>query len=338
MNNANAKKNLNFSLKISSPGEFESFQLRPVPRKRPGPGEVEIKTVASGLNFKDVLMALGTLGPDIVVGLECAGRISALGEDVTAFSIGDEVMALGSSCFSSYVITRASMVAHKPAHLSFKEAATIPVAFMTAYYALTRLGKLTRNERVLIHSATGGVGLSAVKISQWIGAEIFATAGNNDKRAYLRSIGIEHVMDSRSLSFAPQVMERTNGRGVDVVLNSLSGKFISKSLHLLAPYGRFLEIGMHDILNNSRLELRPFLKTLAYYSLFLSREIPDFSTAWQEVVNHFNNKTFTPIPYRTYPINKVGEAFRYMTKGIHIGKIVLVPPGKTLPGTPNNRE
>lgn len=328
MNNTNLNPEQNFVMEIKSLGALDSFTFRSIPRKKPGPGEVEIDIFSAGLNFKDVLMALGTLGADIMIGFECAGKISAVGEGVEGFAVGDEVIAFGSPCFSSYVITAASVVIHKPPHLSFEESATIPVAFVTAYYALTRPGKLCKGERVLIHSAAGGVGLSAVKISQWIGAEIFATAGNNDKRAYLRSLGIEHVLDSRSLSFADQVMERTAGKGVDVVLNSLSGKFINKSLYLLAPNGRFLEIGMHDMLTNTKLDLRPFLNCLSYSSLMLSPNLPDFLSAWREVINHFKNRVFSPIPLQVFPMDKIGDAFSYMTKGVHMGKIVLVHPDK----------
>jgi len=331
----------NFSLVISSPGAFDNFVLQPIPRRKPGPGEIEIAVQATGLNFKEVLLAMGVLGsiePGFAFGMECAGKITACGEGVEGFAVGDDVIAFGSSCFSPYVITSTSLVAHKPPHLSFEEAATIPVAFLTAYYALIQLGQLKKSERVLIHSAAGGVGLAAVKIARYQGAEIFATAGNKEKRSYLRSLGLRHVMDSRSLEFADEVMKRTEGKGVHVVLNSLAGEFIPKSLSLLAPYGRFIEIGMRDLLNNSSLGLRPFLKGLSYFSLFLAADLPDMATVWRNVVQHFENKTLTPLPLQTFPITRAAQAFEFMTIGNHIGKIVVVREEKEEARIHNQRQ
>jgi amino acid adenylation domain-containing protein len=317
----------NFSLVISSPGNFDNLTFQPAPRSKPGPGEVEIAVYATGVNFKEVLLALGALGPikpDFAFGLECSGKITACGEGVEGFAVGDDVFAFGASGFSPYIITPAAMAAHKPVNLSFEETATIPIAFMTAYYALVKLAQLKKGERILIHSAAGGVGMAAVKIAQWKGAEIYATAGNQEKRSYLHSLGIQHIMDSRSLDFADEVMKRTDGKGVHVVLNSLSGEFIAKSLSLLAPYGRFIEIGMRDLLNNTSLGLRPFLKGLSYFSLFLAADLPDIESVWHEVAQHFQEGTFTPLPYQTFSIDQVPQAFEYMTRGEHIGKIVVV--------------
>ena len=137
-----------------------------------------------------------------------------------------------------------------PAHLSYEESATIPAAYLTAYIALIDRGRLQAGERILIHAAAGGVGLAAVKIAQSLGAEVFATAGTDEKREFLRSLGIVHVMNSRTLDFAQEVMQRTAGEGVDVVLNSLGGEFINAGLAVLRRYGRFLELGKRDIFQN----------------------------------------------------------------------------------------
>ncbi|UCH93137.1 MAG: polyketide synthase dehydratase domain-containing protein, partial [Candidatus Aminicenantes bacterium] len=321
----------NISLGISSPGSFDHLEFRPVSRRSPGPGEVEISVFATGLNFKEVLLALGALGtvdPDFTFGYECSGKITACGEGVENFKKGDEVIAFGSSCFSSYIITPVFLVAHKPANIGFEAAATIPMAFMTAYYALVKLGHLSEGERVLIHSAAGGVGMAAVQIAQAKGAEIFATAGNEEKRSYLRSLGVQYVMNSRTLDFADQVMKHTDGKGVNMVLNSLSGEFIPKSISLLAPYGRFLEIGIRDMLNDTPLGLRPFLKGLAYFNASLAADIPGIESVWEEVVRNFNHGTFTPLPYRTFDIEEVARAFEYMSNATHIGKIVVTRPDR----------
>ncbi len=328
-------KNQNFCLEISSPGNLDSLKLRATAHRQPGPGEVEIEVYLTGLNFKDVLLAL-TASPVLPAhltqfGSECVGKITALGEGVEGLQIGDEVIALTPGCFSAFVTTPATLVAPKPVHLSSEEAATIPIAFMTAHYALHHLAKLGKGERVLIHAATGGVGLAAVKLAQNIGAEIFATAGNPEKRAFLRSLAIEHVMDSRSLDFADEVMRRTDGKGVDVVLNSLAGEFQAKSLATLGLFGRFVEIGKRDILQNSKLDLRPFEKGLSFFAINLSPELPSFRSLLLEVTRYFKDGVLTPLPYRVFPITEVARAFNYMAQAKHIGKVVVSMRDSELP-------
>ena len=185
--------------------------------------------------------------------------------------IGDEVIAVASGSFGAYVTADARAVVPKPAAFSLGQAATIPIAFLTAYYSLHHLAKLSRGERVLIHAAAGGVGLAAVQLAQRAGAEIFATAGSLEKRAYLKSMRVPHILDSRSLNFADEIMKATGGRGVDVVLNSLPGEYITRSLSILAAYGRFVEIGKTDIYQNKPLGLFPFRNNLSYFALDLER-------------------------------------------------------------------
>ncbi|MEK8017790.1 MAG: SDR family NAD(P)-dependent oxidoreductase, partial [Candidatus Parabeggiatoa sp.] len=315
----------NFSLEIASRGLLDTLTFHKTIRQQADLGEVEIEVSATGLNFKEVLWALGILPSDLAVqfGLECAGKIVAIGKGVKDFQIGDEVMAFTEGSFSRYVTTSASSVVPKPAHLTMEEAATIPVAFMTAYYALHHLGRLSQGERVLIHAASGGVGLAAVQIAQMIGAEIFATAGNPEKRAFLHSLGIEHVMDSRTLAFAEEVMKRTEGEGVNVVLNSLVGEFIPKSLSVLAPFGRFLEIGRRDIYENRPLGLQLLEKGLSFFVVNLSPEIPNFSQLFNELIQHLKAQHLTPLPHQVWPITEVVSAFQYMARAKHIGKIVV---------------
>lgn len=316
----------NFYLDISSPGSLNSLTFRPDTRQNPGPGEVEIEVSATGLNFKEVLFAAGLMppaAPGFKFGLECAGQVVAVGDGVEDFSIGDEVIAFGSSCFSRFITTPARLVAPKPAHLSMQEAATMPIAFTTAYHALIKLGQLSRGEKVLIHAAAGGVGMAAVQIAQWVGAEIFATAGNPEKRQFLRSLGIEYVMDSRSVAFADEVMQQTHGSGVDVVLNSLGGEFVQKGLSVLARYGRFLELGLRDILNHSQLDLGVFEKRLSFFAIQVDPELPTFNSLWRELGIHFKAGDFVPIVHKVFPFTAVAEAFKYMAEAKHIGKIVV---------------
>jgi acyl transferase domain-containing protein/NADPH:quinone reductase-like Zn-dependent oxidoreductase/acyl carrier protein len=320
-----------FRLEIHAPGVLDQLALRPMVRRSPGFGEVEIEVVSAGLNFVDVMKAMGVY-PGIdrnlpPLGGECSGRILTIGEGVNDFHEGQAVIAVSPWSFSSHITVRADFVEPMPTDLSFEEAATIPAVFMTVYWALHHVGRLQPGERILIHSAAGGTGLAAIQYAQAIGAEIFATAGNDDKRAYLRAMGIEHVMDSRSLAFADEVLAKTDGQGVDVVLNSLTGDAALKSLDVLAPYGRFLELGKKDIYANARLGLLPFRKSLSYTSVDLggmSEARPLlFSALLREVVTCFQQKFFQPLPVNLFSSNEADAAFRLMARAQHIGKIAI---------------
>jgi acyl transferase domain-containing protein/NADPH:quinone reductase-like Zn-dependent oxidoreductase/acyl carrier protein len=320
-----------YRLTISPPGNLEDLTPRVLRRQPPGPGQIEIEVVAAGLNFSDVMKALGIYpglgdGP-IPLGAECSGRITAVGEGVYGLHVGDEVLAVAPFAFGSHVLTQAELAVPKPSQWTFAEAATLPIAFLTAAYALEHLGYLSAGERVLIHSATGGVGLAAIQLAKRTGAEIFATAGTPEKRDYLKSLGIAHVMDSRSLAFADEVRERTGGRGVDVVLNSLAGEALVRSFELLSDYGRFLEIGKRDVYGNSRLGLRPFRKNLSFHAIDLDRVIRERPALlgrllWQ-LVHDAEEGWLAPLPHRVYPLVDVVSAFRFMQQSKHLGKIVL---------------
>ncbi len=317
-----------FTLDIAKPGQLDTLRLLAAPRLEPGPGQLEIEVYAAGLNYRDVLNAMGVYpGDPIPLGAECAGKIVRLGKDVEGYRVGDEVIAVAPSSFGRFVTTDASLVVPKPAHLDFEEAATIPITFLTAHYALNYLARMSRGERVLIHAAAGGVGLSAVQLAQRAGAEVFATAGNPEKRAFLQYIGVRHVMDSRSLAFTEEVLQRTGGKGVDIVLNSLPGEYIPKSLSLLAPHGRFLEIGKMDIYLNRALDLYPFSNSLSYFAIDLDRMCRERSSLirslFLELMEYFNNGTLKPLPRYVSSIRDSVEAFRYLTQRKNIGKVVI---------------
>jgi acyl transferase domain-containing protein/acyl-CoA synthetase (AMP-forming)/AMP-acid ligase II/acyl carrier protein len=325
------KEYLPFRLEIDHPGVLDRLALRAVPRLEPGPGEIEVEVVAAGLNFSDVMKAMGVYPgiPEggVPLGGEFAGRVATVGLGVEGFRAGDEVMGLAPFSFGAYVLAPAAYVVHKPARFSFEEAATIPVSFLTAYYALVYLGRLAAGEKVLIHSASGGVGQAAIQLARRAGAEIFATAGSPQKREYLQSLGIRCVMDSRSLAFAGQVLEWTQDRGVDVVLNSLAGEAIPRGLSILAPFGRFLEIGKRDIYQNSPLGLLPFQKNLSFFAIDLERlagERPALLLSlFRQLASAFEDGSLQPLPYQVFPISRASEAFRTMAQARHTGKIVL---------------
>ncbi len=323
-----------FRLDAAGDGILDHLTLRAAERRAPGPGEIEIDVAAAGLNFLDVLRALN-MAPGLPAGpawfgMECAGTVVGVGEGVTHVAAGDEVIAMhfgGSGCFTRYLTLDARRAFRKPAHLSLEEAATIPVAYQTAYYALDHLGRMRAGESVLIHCAAGGVGLAAVHLAQAAGAEVFVTAGTPEKRAYLQSLGVRYVMNSRNLDFAAEVMAYTGGRGVDMVLNSLAGEAIPRSLGVLATGGRFLEIGKRDIYADARLGLLPFQRNLSFHAidlLRLSLERPESAEELgEEIAERVAGGVFQALPYRTFPISQAAEAFRYMAQGKHTGKVIL---------------
>ncbi|MDP8242502.1 MAG: SDR family NAD(P)-dependent oxidoreductase [Candidatus Hinthialibacter antarcticus] len=317
----------NYQLDITAPGDLETLALRPSKRSAPAPGEIEICVEAAGLNFKEVMYAYGMFaeaeGFKLPLGLECAGTVTAVGDGVASFKTGDRVAAFATACFQRYVTVAAERAARLPDGVSFEEGASIPAAFLTAYYALRKLARLQAGERVLIHAAAGGVGMAAVKIAQQIGAEIFATAGSDDKRAYLKTLSVAHVMNSRTAEFADEIQQITSGEGVDVVLNSLSGELMEKSFETLAPFGRFLEIGVRDIYQNAQLGLAPFQKCLSYFAVGVGPDTPGFAGAFQELMQEFADGRLQPSPHKTYSAQQARDAFAFMAKAKHIGKLVI---------------
>jgi len=320
-----------FRLELSTPGLLDNVRPVATARREPQTGEVEIQIVAAGLNFSDVMKSLGLYPPSsdpaMMLGLECSGRVTRLGPGVEHLSVGSEVIAVAPHSLGAFVTTPAGLVALKPPRLSFEEAATIPIAFLTSAYALRHLGRLSRGERLLVHSASGGVGLAAIQLAERAGAEIFATAGSAEKRDFLRALGIRHVMDSRSQAFADEILEATHGQGVDVILNSLTGEAISRGLAILSDYGRFLEIGKQDISRNSRLGLAPFRKNLSFFAIDLDRALRErtglMSTMFQELMGEIREGRLDPLPHRVFSIANATDAFRYMASAQHIGKVVV---------------
>jgi acyl transferase domain-containing protein/acyl-CoA synthetase (AMP-forming)/AMP-acid ligase II/acyl carrier protein len=317
-----------FRMEMSRPGKLDNLLLRASPRPEPRPGEVEIRVMDAGLNFRDVMNAAGVYpGGPIPFGAECAGKISSVGAGVTDFKVGDEVLAVANASFGSYTTADARAVVPKPPAFSFGQAATIPIAFLTAYYSLNYLARLSRGERVLIHAAAGGVGLAAVQLAKHAGAEIFATAGSPEKRAYLKSMRVPHIMDSRSLNFADEIMKKTGGKGVDVVLNSLPGEYITRSLSTLGAYGRFVEIGKTDIYLNKPLGLFPFRNNLSYFALDLElvcRERPDLlRSLLLELMEMFKQGSLKPLPHNIFSVEDAANGFRYMSRRKNIGKVVI---------------
>ena len=262
---------------------------------------------------------------NIPLGFECAGVVTTVGDGVSNVAVGDPVIALAEGGFASFVTVQASHVSRLPEGMSFVEGATLPLAFLTAYYALNRLAKLRMGERVLIHAAAGGVGQAAVQLARAVGAEVMGTAGEG-KWGFLKSMGVSHVMNSRTVDFADNVMDITQGRGADVVLNSLNGEFIQKSLASLGRHGRFVEIGKLGIWDASEMEARR--PDVAYYPFDLGDELAKeptlILTMLSELGALFEAGTLKPLPRTVFPLERVGEAYRFMQRSRHIGKVVIL--------------
>lgn len=329
-----------FRLDFQVPGQLRNLLWLSLPEREIGAQEVEVETQATGLNFRDVMYTMGLLPDEAVengfagasLGLEFSGVVTRVGAQVRHLQPGDSVMGFGSACFASHVITQADAVAILPAGWSFEAAATVPTVFLTVYYALKQLADLQPGERVLIHGAAGGVGIAAIQLAKHLGAEVFATAGSAEKRSFVQLLGADHVFDSRSLQFADDILELTSRQGVDVVLNSLAGEAMRRSLAVLRPFGRFLELGKRDFFENTPVGLRPFKDNISYFGIDADQLLngrPQLATSlFQQVMELFHAQVLVPLPYRSYAAEHVVDAFRAMQQARHIGKIVVTMGGK----------
>jgi phthiocerol/phenolphthiocerol synthesis type-I polyketide synthase C len=320
-------------------GGLDSLGWQLAASPTPGPGEVEIEVHAAGLNFRDVMWAMGLLPEEALIdgfagptfGLECAGIVRAVGAGVEGLAIGDRVAGFAPAAFGTRVTTMALAVTPIPAETNFAAAATIPVTFVTAIYALGNLAKLSEGEYVLIHGGAGGVGLAALQYAKYRGAVVIATAGSELKRAFLSLVGADHVLDSRDLGFADSVRAITAGAGVDIVLNSLSGEAMEQSLGVLKPFGRFLELGKRDFYLNRRIHLRPLRQNVSYFAIDVDQlpiQRPDLARSLLgEVSAALADGAIQPLAHRSFGFAAVEDAFRLMQASGHIGKLVLVPDG-----------
>ncbi len=334
-----------FRLGLSSYGVLDHLTLVPAKRRfhagaaTPQAGEVEIQVKASGLNFRDVLNALGMLqsvaesmgyatSAEVPFGGECAGIITAVGPGVKRVQVGDAVIAAQAvGSLSQFVTVPVDFVVPKPPSMSFADAATIPTTFLTAYYGLVHCARLKKGDRILIHAAAGGVGQSAVQLAQQIGAEVFATA-SEPKWNFLRAMGVKYVSNSRSLDFADEILALTEGKGVDVVFNSLNGEVIGKNIEVLAPQGRFVEIGKIGIWTTDQMQAtRPDVSYFPFDLLEVSNaDSQIIAQMFAELMTRFKSRSLQPLPKTVFPIEFAPDAFRYMAQSRHIGKVVLTLP------------
>ena len=311
-------------------GGLKNLMFARVERSAPSEHEVEIEVRAAALNFRDVMNAIGARDDPEPMGTECSGVVTRIGSAVTDLRAGDEVFAIAPGTFATFALANSQLTFRKPSELSFEAAAALPVAYLTADFCLTKVAGIRAGEKVLIHAAAGGVGLAALHLSQAAGAEVYATAGSEKKRQYLRSLGVEHVFNSRSKEFAEAIHENTGGAGVDVVLNSLTGAAIDLSLSLLRPGGRFLEIGKADIRTKTT-EL-PEYPGVEYHAVDLTSELMfrpgEVRARLHSILRRVQAGELAALPTQVFAWDEISEAFRIMAAARHVGKVVVgsAPP------------
>ena len=293
-------------------------------------GEVRVAVEAVGLNFSDVLISVGAVEMQPMLGDEFYGRIAEVAPDVSEFGVGDRVVGLGIGTFRPDLVTRAEMVAHASPEASAAALATIPLPFVSAELGF-RMSGLKAGDRVLVHTASGGVGLAAVQLVRAAGAEVFATA-SAAKQAYLRSLGIAHVYDSRSTDFGQEILDATDGAGVDVVLNSLAGSaFIEASVSCLAQGGRFVEMGRRDIWSAEQMAAaRPDVAySLLEVDVLKQQDPATPGASLRRVMTRLGAGELEPLVHTRWPMAEVVPALEFMRSARHIGKNVIVMPPLT---------
>jgi polyketide synthase 5 len=322
-------------LRVRTPGDLETMELVAVNRVPPGPGQIEVAITASSLNFADVLMAMGRFPTiderDPELGVDFVGVVTAVGPDVADHQVGDRVGGFSrNGCWATFVTCDARVAVTLPAGLTDYQAVAISTGHATAWYGLHDQARISAGDRVLIHSATGGVGQAAVAIARAAGAEIFATAGSPQRRELLHSRGIDHVYDSRSTDFAELIRRDTDGYGVDIVLNSLTAAAQRAGFELLTDGGRFVEIGKRDVYANARLGMYPFRRNLTFHYVdlaLMSETHPQrIGQLLGTVFHRVADGELPPAEYTLHPFTEATTAIRVMSAAEHTGKLVLDIP------------
>ena len=312
-------------------GVLDSLKFTPFALTVCAPDEVLIEVKAAGMNFRDVLKALGLYPAETadarIFGDEVGGIVKAVGSGITGFVPGDRVFGLAVFGLATHSLAREADVRKMPDGLSFEEAATIPVVFMTAWHALKTVARMKAGETILVHAGAGGVGMAAVQIAHYLGASVIASAGSPAKRDLLTTLGVKHVIDSRRGDFTESVMELTNGRGVDVVINALAAEAIPMGLSCLTEFGRFIEIGKRDIYQNSRIPLWPLRRNASFHVVAMDAVFAGDATQTRglmaEIAGLVTAGSLKPLPFRAFPASRIDAAFRLMASGKHTGKVVV---------------
>ena len=318
-------------VRVDKPGLLSSLAFVDNKLEPLEPDEVEIEAHAWGVNFKDVFVALGQMKPSQTMTGETAGVLVGVGDNFKSqYRIGDRVTAMLGTPYASRTRTDGHLIHRIPSRMSFTDAASIPLAFGTAYYGLVNCAGLSKGQTVLIHAASGGVGQAAIKIAQRIGATIFGTVGSASKRKLLiDTYGIpeKHIFSSRTTGFSARIKELTGGDGVDVVLDSLAGPALQASWECIASLGCFVEIGKTDIYRRNQLDMGPFDRNVRFASVdmvVLSQRRPKLvQQLLRDIFKVFISSQITLLPITTLPIGGIEKAFRMIQGRNHTGKMVL---------------
>lgn len=319
-------------LVVETPGLLDSlhFDDDPVYEQPLEQGDVEFRVMASGLNFLDVMVSLGQVVGN-QIGIEAAGIVTRVGPN-TRWKPGDRVCGMLKGSVATYARTVENALARVPENISFTSAATLPVVFVTSYCALYDIADIQKGETVLIHAVAGGVGQASIQLAQLRVAEVYATVGSIEKCELLqKAYGIprDHIFSSRDLTFAPGVKRMTKGRGVDVIINALSGAALRASWNCMAPFGRFVELGKVELYSSARLNMEKFKNNVRFEFLDVcfmgENDEMRFKRILGAVMDLVAEGAITELqPVQTYPFAKLQEAFRYMQSGAHSGKIVCL--------------
>lgn len=322
-------------LDYSQPGRLKNLCWKNREHTELKPHDVEVSVKAAGLNFRDIMMTMGLVPDDVLekgysgpsLGLEFTGVVTGIGSDVRDYRTGDRVLGFGSACFSGRLVVPEYAIAAIPKNWSYYSAATVPIVFFTAWYAIHGLAHAEKGERILIHGAAGGVGIAAIQIASYLGLEVYATAGNSAKRDFLGMLGVRHIYNSRTLDFRDQILSDTEGDGVDICLNCLSGEAMRLSMSVLKPFGRFIELGKRDFVENTEIGLRVLKENITYFAVDadqLFKIYPERAKkVFHDVISSFADGKFSPLPFTVFKSVNVVDAFRLMQHGGHIGKIII---------------
>ncbi|WP_340201871.1 SDR family NAD(P)-dependent oxidoreductase [Ascidiimonas sp. W6] len=335
-------------IKITKPGTIESIQVETFIPELPSEDEVQIQVKAFSLNFGDLLCVKGlypTMPPyPFSPGFEIAGIVTQIGANVSNFQAGDEVIAIMGEAMggqSTIVNCKEIVVTPKPFNISFEEACGFPIVFLTMYHAF-KLSNVKKGEKVLIQTAAGGTGLISVQLAQMFGAEIYATAGSQEKLDYLKNMGVPHLINYREDEFDKQIRELTNGKGVDVVLNTLSGDAIQKGIEVLASGGRYVEIAMTGLKNAVNIDISSMTDNQHFISVDLRKLMlrsPEIGSSYMaEMVEILEQKIITPTISKIFPFNQIKEAYYHLEGRSNIGKVVVSVPDFDLSNNKDQEE
>ncbi|KAI0604978.1 Qor NADPH:quinone reductase and related Zn-dependent oxidoreductase [Pyrenophora tritici-repentis] len=321
----------NVALDVGTPGRVNTLRWMETSRETPSDTEIEVEVHAAGLNFRDILVAMNIIElATRQFGLEAAGVVTRIGSSVKDFQIGDRVVCLKNSAFAKYICVPEFACAKIPPGAGLEEASSMLVPYTTAIHSLINVGKLTEGQSVLIHSACGGVGLAAIQIAQMAKAVVYTSVGSDDKVAYLQEeFGIprNRIFHSRDDSFVADLMRETHGEGVDVVLNSLSGELLHATWKCVGDFGTMVEIGKRDLLGGAKLDMQPFLANRSYCCVDIDqlwRKPNVLKSLIRSTVNFCEDGKINPVrPVKVFPAMEIQEAYRYMQKGQHIGRVTI---------------